>query len=389
MNDPHAFELRKLVVPELIFGEEARLLAGRYCRNLGIRKALVVTDPGVEGAGWTANVVESLRDEGIDAALFRGVSSNPRAGQVMAGAEAYAAESCNGLVAVGGGSPMDCAKGIGICAESGGRNILEFEGVDEVPVTAPPLVCVPTTAGTAADISQFAIFTDTARKVKIAVVSKRIVPDAALIDPVTTMTMPPYLTACTAMDALCHGIEAYVSTATSAITDLHALEAIRIIRNTLLPVLEHPNSYRYRGKMMLASLHAGIAFSNASLGAVHALAHSVGGFLDFTHGEANAILLEPVIAYNFGAAAGRYREVADAMGLTTKGMPDDEVRDALVDMIHRLRVVAGLGQSLGGLGLSAENIPALAENAIRDPCLATNPRTPTLREIEAIYEAAL
>lgn len=389
MNEAHAFELRKLVVPELIFGEEARLLAGRYCRNLGIRKALVVTDPGVEEAGWTAHVVESLRNEGIDVALFRDVSSNPRAEQVMTGVEAYVGGNCNGLVAVGGGSPMDCAKGIGICAESEGRNILEFEGVDEVSVTAPPLICVPTTAGTAADISQFAIFTDAERKVKIAVVSKRIVPDAALIDPVTTITMNPYLTACTAMDALCHGIEAYVSTATSAITDLHALEAIRIIRNILIPVLDHPKNYRSRGMMMLASLHAGIAFSNASLGAVHALAHSVGGLLDFTHGEANAILLEPVIAYNFDAAAERYRDIADAMGVNQKGMPDDEVRDALVDTIHRLRVAAGLGQSLGDLGLAAESIPGLAENAIRDPCLATNPRKPTLRDIEVLYEAAV
>jgi len=198
-------KLRKFVVPEFIFGEGARLLVVQYARNFGARKVLLVTDPGVREAGWAGEAAESLEAAGLAQVVFDGVSSNPKSSEVMAGAAVYLAEGCNLIVAVGGGSPMDCAKGIGIVSTNR-DHILAFEGVDQVPAPMPPLICVPTTAGTAADVSQFVIISNEQERVKIAIVSKAVVPDLALIDPVTLTTKPASLTASTGFDAPTHAI---------------------------------------------------------------------------------------------------------------------------------------------------------------------------------------
>jgi alcohol dehydrogenase class IV len=382
------FTLRKFVAPEFVFGIDARKLAGRYAKNYGARKVLLVTDPGIMAAGWTDEVLAYLTEAGVEHAIYSSVTSNPKADEVMVGAEVYQREGCNAIVAVGGGSPIDCAKGIGIVCTNK-KDILEFEGVDRVELSTPPLICVPTTAGSSADVSQFAIITDERRRVKIAIISKMIVPDVALIDPVTTLTMPADLTACTGIDAFCHGIEAFVSTAHSPITDLHAMQAISLISSNLLPTLEAPDNINFRGRMMLASLDAGLAFSNTSLGMVHAMAHSLGGMLDSPHGECNALLLPHVIDFNFSAVPERYKQIGEAMGLTTTGMSPEEIRAALHSRIKSLREAAGITHTLAQLGVRRDNIPELAEKALHDPCIFTNPRQPKKRDIEAIYEKAL
>ena len=283
---------------------------------------------------------------------------------------------------------MDCAKGIGIVS-SNRKPILEFEGVDRVPIPMPPLICVPTTSGSSADVSQFAIFRDTRERVKIAVVSKAVVPDVALIDPETLVTLSPYLTACTGIDALVHAIEAFVSTAHSPVTDLHALEAIRLVSSSLLEAVSRPEDVELRGRVMLGSLEAGLAFSNASLGAVHAMSHSVGGFLDLPHGECNAILLDPVIAFNFDTAGDRYRKIAEALRLDLRGMNDRAVRSAIIGEIGRLKRAAGIRDRLGERGVGTSDLAELARKALRDPCIVTNPRRPNARDIEVVYEEAL
>lgn len=388
MIESTEFELRKFVAPEFIFGVDARKLTGRYAKNFGARKVMVVTDPGVMAAGWTQDVIATLDAADLDYTLFSAVSSNPRAEEVMAGAELYRSEGCNAIVAVGGGSPMDCAKGIGIVS-SGKMNILEFAGVDKVELTTPPLICVPTTAGSAADVSQFAIITDNLKKVKIAIISKMVVPDVALIDPVTTTTMSPDLTACTGMDALCHAIEAFVSTAHSPITDVHALQAIHLVMSNLIPTINEPDNIVRRGRMMLASLEAGLAFSNASLGAVHAMAHSLGGLLDCPHGECNAILLPYVIEFNFNAVPERYGEIGKSMGLEINGMAPAGVRSAIVSALFHLAEAAGVTDTLSRLGVTKGDLRELAEKAIHDTCIFTNPRQMSRQDIEAIYEKAL
>lgn len=388
MNPPIVLELRKFVAPEFVFGLKARFLAGQYVRNFAVNRVLLVSDPGVAAAGWTEDVMDSLRESGVEYSVFDRVSPNPRNDEVMAGAEAYRDCGCQAIVAVGGGSPMDCAKGIGIVS-SNLAHINEFEGADRIPVPGPPLICIPTTAGSSADVSQFAIIGDPERKVKMAIVSKMLVPDAALIDSETLVTMPPYLTACTGMDALSHAIEAYVSNANSPVTDMHALEAIRLIGSYLLPSIYDPHNLEWRGKMMLASLLAGLAFSNAILGTVHAMAHSLGGLLDLAHGECNAILLQHVIDYNFQAVPERYIAVGEALDLKMRGMPAEDSKQVLLQAIRHLQNEAGVGRSLTDLGVQKADLPALAEKAVQDVCMATNPRSAGRKEIEEIYEKAL
>ncbi|KAA3663755.1 MAG: iron-containing alcohol dehydrogenase [Chloroflexi bacterium] len=381
-------ELRKFVAPEFVFGIDARLLAGQYAHNFGARKALIVTDAGVTAAGWTADIMKSLEGAGVAYTVFDKVTPNPRSEEVMEGAEHYHREQCNIIVAVGGGSPMDCAKGIGIVC-SNKQHILTFEGIDQVEMPMPPLICIPTTGGTAADISQFAIISNRQEMVKIAIISKAVIPDVALVDPQTLTTMDPYLTACTGIDALVHGIEAFVSNAHSPFTDMHALEAIRLISTYIEESVKVPLDLKLRQKIMRGSLEAGLAFSNASLGAVHAMAHSLGGLLDLPHGECNAMLLPHVFAFNHAKSTNRYQQIGKTMGLDMHGMKIKEQKKAIFNEIERLRQVVNVNRKLADVGVGLSDIPILARKAIKDACMVTNPRQPTQRDIELVYEEAL
>jgi alcohol dehydrogenase len=383
-----SLELRKFVAPELLFGVGARHYAGRYAKNFGAKNVLLVTDDGIKKAGMIEEIGADLTEAGICFEIFSDILPNPRAENVMQGARIFRQAGCSALVAVGGGSVIDCAKGIGIVS-SNNRPIMEFEGVDKVLIPPPPLICIPTTAGSSADVSQFAIINDTERKVKIAIISKTLVPDVALIDPETLLTLPPKLTAYTGLDVLTHAIEAYVSNASSPLTDLPALEAIRLVERNLENSVEHPRDLSLRGEIMLASLYAGLAFSNASLGAVHAMAHSLGGYLDLPHGECNALLLETVITYNYSSAPDRYDAIGEAMGCPVYTVPQEERAGMICTEIHRLRTALGVGQTLGVLGVKKDVIPLLARQAMHDVCMATNPRNPKISEIEALYESAL
>lgn len=382
------FNLRKFVAPEFIFGVGARHRVGFYARNLNARCVLVVSDPGVANAGWLAEAVDNLEREGIRTTVFRDLTPNPKDHEVMAGADLYRQAGCDVIVAVGGGSVIDCAKGIGVLAANGGL-IVDFEGVDQIPAPGPPLICIPTTAGTAADISQFAIITNSAERVKIAIISKTVVPDVALVDPETTLSMDSYLTACTGIDALTHAIEAYVSTASSPVVDVHALAAIRGVHDHLLEAIADPTDLRAREHLMLASLQAGLAFSNASLGAVHAMAHSAGGFLDLPHGESNALLLEFVVDFNFESALDRYRQVAGALGLDLRGRTERETKHLTMDTLRTLRQSAGIVDGLGARGMRAGHLGDLATHAVKDACIYTNPRRANAADVKAIYSEAL
>lgn len=388
MSTAGEYDLRKFVAPEIIFGIDARYLSGRYVKNLGARKVLIVSDPGVIKAGWTRQVIDSIREENLQYEIFSGITPNPRSEQVMEGVDVYNRGHCDAIVAVGGGSVMDCAKGIGI-AGSNRQDVLDFEGADQVLFPGPPLICIPTTAGSSADVSQFAIITDTRRETKIAIVSKTVVPDVALIDPVTTASMDSYLTACTGLDALTHAVEAYVSNANSHISNLHALESVRLISGNLVKVLQDPGNMELRSLMMLGSMYAGLAFSNASLGLVHSMAHSLGGRLDSAHGECNAILLRHVVSYNYDAVPERYLKIGGAMGLELHNIRPDKQKDEILSALAELSLKAGVERTLGQIGVTEADIPQLAENAMQDLCLVTNPRMPGQKGIEDIYEKAL
>jgi len=382
------YEMRKFVVPEFIFGVGARRRVGYYARNLKARRVLIVSDPGVIAAGWLKDVQADLAEVGVGSVVFHALTPNPKDYEVMAGAAFYAKERCDVIVALGGGSVMDCAKGVGI-VHANGRNVLAFEGVDQVEVPGPPLICIPTTAGSAAEISQFCIVVNTPGRYKMAIISKSLVPDVALIDPETTLTMAPYLTACTGLDALTHAIEAYVSTASSPVVDVHALSAISLVWKNLEQAVADPTCLSARENMVLGSLHAGLAFSNASLGAVHALAHSLGGFLDLPHGECNALLLEHVVRFNMATSPDRYRQIGEAMGIDMRGMTERERAKRIITELGALRLRLGIVDSLAARGVRAADIGELAGHAVKDACLVTNPRHANIGDIKAIYGEAL
>lgn len=379
--------LRKFVAPEYVFGNGAIKLVSRYARNFGTRKALIVTDPGIIKAGWTKVVREELENTKLKYVVFSDVSPNPRAEEVMNGAETFLRENCNVIIAVGGGSVIDCAKGIGIVSTNK-KHILEFEGIDRISRPLPPLISIPTTAGTSADISQFDIIRDSNSKIKIAIISKTVIPDVSLIDPVTTTTMDSYLTACTGIDALVHAIEAYVSNANSYFTDIHAIEAIRLISDNLLKAIEEPLNLDVRTNMMLGSLQAGLAFSNASLGLTHAMSHSLGGYSDLPHGECNAILMAHAYNFNFSASSERYFKIGNVLGLTLDKLTKKERQKAIFEKLDELKTKSGVTATLSTIGIKSSDIPYLARHAIEDACIITNPKTANQRDVEVVYEEA-
>ena len=382
------YEMRKFVAPAFIFGVGARRRVGYYARHLRARRVLIVSDPGVIAAGWLKDVQADLIDAGIESVIFHALTCNPKDHEVMAGVALYADECCDVIVALGGGSVIDCAKAIGI-VHTNRVDIQAFEGVDQVNVPGPPLICIPTTAGTAADISQFCIITNTPGRYKMAIISKTVVPDVALIDPETTLTMDPYPTACTGLDALTHAIEAYVSTASSPVVDVHALAGIALVWNNLEQAVSNPSSTPARENMLLGSLQAGLAFSNASLGAVHAMAHSLGGFLDLPHGECNALLLEHVVRFNVGAAPDRYGKIGEVIGIDMRGMTESKRAQRIISALEAMRIRVGVVDGLSTRGVRGADIAELASHAVADACLVTNPRRASIGDLKAIYGDAL
>ena len=268
-------------------------------------------------------------------------------------------------------------------------HILDFEGIDTLRVPIPPLIFIPSTAGTSADISQFAILSDQSRRLKLSIVSKSVVPDVSLIDPVVTLTMTPFLTACTGIDALVHAIEAFVSTGSGPLTDAHALEAMRLINGHLVALVANPGDIELRAQVMLGSMQAGLAFSNAILGAVHAMSHSLGGFLDLPHGLCNSMLLEHVVAYNFEATPERFMRVAETLGIDCRGLTQRQVKQRLVAHLGELKRTVGLSGRLGEVGVGSSDVPLLTRHAMQDPCILTNPRRSSQRDVAVVYEEAL
>ncbi len=374
--------LRKFVAPEFITGIGARKRVGQYARNLGLSKVLVVTDQGVHAAGWVEEVLVELDEAGVEHSLFMGLTPNPKDFEVHSGVQVYNSSNCDGIVAIGGGSVIDCAKGIGIISTNGGT-IIHYEGVDTIQSPCPPLICIPTTSGTSADVSQFAIIRDSNRLVKMAIVSKALVPDVSLIDPVTTLTMNDTLTAHTGLDALTHACEALVSNASSSITTVHSLEAIRLIKQGLKTAYVNGDDINARSIMMLGSLHAGLAFSNASLGAVHAMAHALGGLYDLPHGVCNGILLPYVIEYNYPEASDHYNRACHRMAPNK-----DADCKTLVDSIKDLMQAVGLTETLKDFNVKQSDFYSLSEMALQDACMATNPRVPKIDDIIGIFDNA-
>ena len=363
-------------------------------KALGGTKPLIVTDKGITGAGITKQITDLLDKAEMKYVVFDETIPNPTDKNVEAGVAVYNKNSCDSLITLGGGSSHDCGKGVGLVIANGGR-IQDFEGVDKSTKPMPPYVAVNTTAGTASEMTRFCIITDTSRKVKMAIVDWRCTPGIALDDPLLMMGMPPALTAATGMDALTHAVEAYVSTIATPMTDSAAEKAIELIATHLRPAVANGQDIVAREGMCYAQYLAGMAFNNASLGHVHAMAHQLGGFYDLPHGECNAILLPHVCNFNLIAKMERFVKIAKLLGENVDGLsPRDAAERALV-AIRKLSTDIGIPDGLVALGkrygkeVSAKDIDTMTVNAQKDACGMTNPRTPKDDDVKAIYKAAL
>jgi alcohol dehydrogenase class IV len=380
--------LLKFHAPEIVFGENSVAEAAHAAVRLGAHRPLLVTDPGMIEAGWPDELLGYLRDAGLDARTWNDLTPNPKDHEIAAGHEFYRDQGCDVLIAIGGGSVIDAAKGIAILAANGG-NILDYEGVDQAPWPIPPLVVVPSTSGTGADVSQFCIVTDTARGTKITILGRALVPDITVIDPRLLTTMPEWLNAATGLDALTHGIEAFVSLGHNQLTDHHALRAVAMVFRHLAQTMERPNFMPARTMMAQASLEAGLAFTNAILGAAHAMSHQVGGMLDLPHGVINGILLPHVIRFNAEADPYPYATIAGCLGVPESRGDPFEAALALADRVEQLAREVGGPRGLGELGVTEDHIARLAHLALRDACMSTNPRPAEELQMQALFRTAL
>ncbi len=372
-----------------LMGIGAHKELGAQIQTLGAKKPLIVTDKGITGAGITEKIANMVKEDiGITCAVFDETIPNPTDKNVHDGLEVYKSNGCDSIISLGGGSPHDCGKGIGIVATNGGK-INDYEGVNKSGKNMPPFIAVNTTAGTASEMTRFCIITDLSRKVKMAIVDWRVTPTVAINDPLLMAGMPPGLTAATGMDALTHAVEAYVSTAATPVTDACALKAISLVACNLRAAVANGADMAARDQMAYAEYLAGMAFNNASLGHVHAMAHQLGGFYDLPHGVCNAILLPHVSKFNLIAKMERFGDIAVAMGENIAGMSKRAAADVALESIKTLSVDVGIPKGLTDLGVKEQDLKTMAENAQKDACGLTNPRCPTLEDVIQIYKNAL
>jgi alcohol dehydrogenase len=370
-----------------VFGEGSSAEAGDLLKSLGTKKALIVTDKFLASCGMAAKIQEIFTASGVESAIFDGAEPNPTDKNVEAGVKAYNDNGCDSIVSLGGGSSHDCAKGIGLVVSNGGE-IYDYEGVDKSSNAMVPLMAINTTAGTASEITRFCIITDTRRKVKMAIVDWRVTPQIAVNDPELMKGMPPSLTAATGMDALTHAIEAYVSTAANPLTDAAAIKAIKMIRHYLPKAVANGDYMTARDAMAYGQYLAGIAFNNASLGYVHAMAHQLGGFYNLPHGVCNAILLPHVERFNLIGNLDRFRDIAIAMGENVDGLSTHEAALKAIESIKTLSKEVGIPANLKELGVKPEDFDIMATNAKLDACQATNPRKATKEQVIEIFRQA-
>ena len=366
-----------------ILGQGALAEGLTQIAQLGFKKAFLVTDAPLVKMGMAQQVADQLAEKGIEYVIFDGVKPNPTVGNVNAGLEQLKQSQADFVISLGGGSVHDCAKGIALVASNGGK-IEDYEGLNQSKKPQMTLIAINTTAGTASEMTRFTIITDETRHVKMAIVDSNVTPFLSINDSELMAGMPADLTAATGMDALTHAVEAYVSTIASPITDACALKAIALVARYLPTAVSTPNDAEAREQMAYAQFLAGMAFNNASLGYVHAMAHQLGGFYDLPHGVCNALLLPHVEAFNMKVASERLNEVGQVLGANNSDLNGLNV----IAAIKTLADIVGIPKSLEELGVKREDFGTLADNALKDVCGLTNPIQASKDEIIGIFENA-
>lgn len=349
----------------------------------------MVTDAVLNQIGLVAQITKKLEHRQISYAVYDGTQPNPTIQNVEEGLQVLTDESCDLILSVGGGSPHDCAKGIALVATNGGK-ITDYEGINNKATQPPfPLVAINTTAGTASEMTMFSVITDEARQLKMAIVDQKVTPLISVNDPNLMLAMPSSLTAATGMDALTHAIEAYVSVAANPITDTVALKAIEMITKYLPKCVSDGEDVEARVQMAYAQFMAGMAFNNALLGYVHAMAHQLGAIYHLPHGVCNAVLLPHVQRFNASTHPTKFVDIAKAMGKDVSGLSIEEAAMSAIDAMQELSSEIGIPATLSELGVKSEDIETLAKSALEDVCCMTNPRQASQSEIEAIFTSAM
>jgi alcohol dehydrogenase len=375
--------------PVTLMGQHAIQALGAELVTKEFHKALIVTDSVLVNIGLVNNLTAELTKYNIDFAIFDGVKPNPTEKNIEDGLAVLTKENCDFVISFGGGSSHDAAKGIALVAANGGHIRDYSKGVHLSKKPQLPLVTVNTTAGTASEMTVFAIIANEEDETKYPVVDKHFIPIIAVNDSELMVAMPKFLTAATGMDALTHAIEAYVSTAATPITDATAIKAIELISQNLATAVENGEDRPARDAMQYGEYLAGMAFSNASLGYVHSMAHQLGGVYDLVHGLCNAILLPEVSRFNAKVTPERFVDIAKAMGVDVIGMTQEQAIEAGIVAIETLSTQVGTDQRLGDLGVKEDKLAFMAQNALNDACSLTNPRKASLEEIVALFQARL
>lgn len=371
-----------------LMGAGAAKEVGAQVKALGGTKVLICTDKFLNQVGMADQIAGYIKEAGAEVVIFDGSEPNPTDLNVHDGFKMYQENGCDMIVTLGGGSSHDCGKGIGMVAGNGGH-IRDYEGVNKTTKPMPPFIAINTTAGTASEMTRFCIITNTDTHVKMALVDWRCTPNVAINDPLLMMKKPAALTAATGMDALTHAVEAYVSTIATPVTDSAALMAIKLISENLRTAVANGENFEARDAMAYAEFLAGMAFNNASLGYVHAMAHQLGGLYNLPHGVCNAILLPHVERFNLISNPKRFADIAVAMGENIEGLSVREAADVALAAIVKLSNDIGIPSGLAELGAKEEDFELMATNAMKDACSFTNPRIATLQDIIQIFKNAL
>ncbi|ABI73271.1 iron-containing alcohol dehydrogenase [Shewanella frigidimarina] len=375
--------------PMSLMGQHAIKLLGKELQARNFIKALIVTDKALVDIKLVDKLTDELSTHDIAFTIFDGVKPNPTEKNIDQGLALLEAQKCDFVISFGGGSSHDCAKGIALVAANGGHIRDYSKGVHLSAKSQLPLVTVNTTAGTAAEMTIFAIVTNEEDETKYPIVDKNLTPIIAVNDSELMVAMPKFLTAATGMDALTHAVEAYVSTAATPITDALAVKAIELIAQNLKAAVDNGENREAREAMQYGEYLAGMAFSNASLGYVHSMAHQLGGAYDLVHGLCNAILLPVVSRFNAAEKVERFAEVAKAMGVDTVGMTLVDAAEAGILAIEKLSASVGTDQKLSDLGVKEGKLEFMAINALNDACSLTNPRKATTEDIINIFKKAM
>ena len=352
------------------------------------QKVLIVTDAGLIDAGVVDRAATVLTDAGIPHTVFAGVQGDPRSRMVSAGHRQYAREGCAGIVGLGGGSPMDVSKMIGVLAVHGGR-IDQYLGAGKVVADLPPLVCVPTTYGTASEVTPFAVLTNPKTQNKDPVIGWQIAPRAGILDPELSVALPAAVGGPTGMDALTHALESYTNLLATPITEGLALTAIRLVGANVRLACANDHELEATENMLIASTLAGLAFSQTRLGDVHAMSHPVGARFGVHHGTANAVLLPYVMEFNLQARPEKFAAVAAALGADTEGLDIYEAAWLAVDGVRELNADLGIPEKLGPLGVKRTAIRAMAAAAMQSGNIAVNPRKTRQEDLEEIFKRAI